>query len=163
MNGVARMMFANPVRHWIHHRAHATALGHDHVHGQRRLALYLAVFAAVRVACWVSCMLIIIAHWLGAGGSFIHAFTDLSSSVLFVTFISFYCNSSSDAANLTAGLAALFAADSHGAAETNRLLLQLDTASIEEDIARLASLQPGEEAEELSQAIRRKMNKDAPR
>ena len=147
-----------PLRGWVHRRA-AAALTHDHVRGQRRVALWLTVFAAVRTAVWLLAMVIIIIHWLGAGGSFIHAFIDVSSTVLFVTFISFYCNASTDAANLTAGLAALFSADSHHATTAVRVALERDTAVIEEDIRRLAALQPGTEAEELAASISDRLSK----
>jgi hypothetical protein len=147
-----------PLRSWVHRRA-SVALTHDHVRGQRRVALWLTVFAAVRTAVWLLAMVIIIVHWLGAGGSFVHAFIDVSSTVLFVTFISFYCNASTDAANLTAGLAALFSADSHHATTAVRVALERDTAVIEEDIRRLAALQPGTEAEELAASISDRLSK----
>jgi hypothetical protein len=147
-----------PLRAWVHRRA-AAALTHDHVRGQRRVALWLTVFAAVRTAVWLLAMVIIIIHWLGAGGSFVHAFIDVSSTVLFVTFISFYCNASTDAANLTAGLAALFSADSHHATTAARAALERDTAAIEEDIRRLAALQPGTEAEDLARSISERLSK----
>lgn len=147
-----------PLRGWVHRRA-AAALTHDHVRGQRRVALWLTVFAAVRTAAWLAAMLVIIVHWLGAGGSFVHGFISVSSTVLFVTFISFYCNASTDAANLTAGLAALFSADSHHATTAVRAALAQDTAAIEQDILRLAALQPGAEAEELAASIRARLAK----
>jgi hypothetical protein len=131
------------------------------VRGQRRVALWLTVFAAVRTAVWLLAMVIIVIHWLGAGGSFVHAFIDVSSTVLFVTFISFYCNASTDAANLTAGLAALFSADSHHATTAVRAALERDTAAIEGDIRRLAALQPGSEAEELARSISDRVSKAA--
>jgi len=148
------------LRNWVHRRASA-ALTHDHVRGQRRVALWLTVFAAVRTAVWLLAMVIIVIHWLGAGGSFVHAFIDVSSTVLFVTFISFYCNASTDAANLTAGLAALFSADSHHATTAVRAALERDTAAIEGDIRRLAALQPGSEAEELARSISDRVSKAA--
>jgi hypothetical protein len=147
-----------PLRSWVHRRG-AAVLTHDHVRGQRRVALWLTVFAAVRTAAWLLAMLVIIIHWLGAGGSFVHGFIDVSSTVLFVTFISFYCNASTDAANLTAGLAALFSADSHHATTAVRAALARDTAAIEGDIRRLAALQPGTEAEELARSISSRLGK----
>ena len=135
----------------LRERAHRGPVTHAHVSSQRRLALWMTVFAAVRTVAWIACMLVICVHWAGAGGAFITAFTSMSSSVLFVTFISFYCNASTDAANLMAGIAALFSADGHAAAiaagESAR-------ADIESDIARLADLEPGPAAAALATAIR---------
>lgn len=150
------------LRAWVHHRSAAAGLGREHVSRQRAAALWLTAFSAVRTLAWLACMLVIVVHWMGAGGSFIHAFTALSSSVLFVTFISFYCNASTDAANFTAGLAALFSADSHGAAEAARLVAERDFAAIEGDIARLADTDPGQEAQELADQIRARI-RAAPR
>jgi hypothetical protein len=137
------------------------ALARGHVHGQRKLALWLTVFAAVRTAAWLAAMLVIVVHWAGGGGTFIHAFISVSSTVLFVTFISFYCNASTDAANLTAGLAALFSADSHSATTETRQLLERDIAAVETDISRLAALQPGDEAEDLARSIRSRLARQA--
>ena len=106
----------NTLRRWVHHRAHNGPVTHAHVSRQRRAALWMTIFAAARTVAWLICMLIILVHYAGIGGSFIHAFIATSSSVLFVTLISFYCNASTDAANLMAGIAALFSADSHAAA-----------------------------------------------
>jgi hypothetical protein len=106
----------NRLRRWVHHRAHHGPQDHAHVSRQRRAALWMTVFAAVRTVAWVICMLLIAAHWLGAGGPFLHWFVSLSSTVLFVTMISFYCNASTDMANFAASLAALFSADSHATA-----------------------------------------------
>jgi UDP-N-acetylmuramyl pentapeptide phosphotransferase/UDP-N-acetylglucosamine-1-phosphate transferase len=144
----------------VHRRATAV-LTHDHVRSQRRVALWLTVFAAVRTVAWLVAMMIIVAHWLGAGGSFVHGFIDVSSTVLFVTFISFYCNASTDAANLTAGLAALFSADSHHATTAARATLERDLAAVEDDILRLAALQPGTEAEDLARSIRARLKAEA--
>jgi hypothetical protein len=139
---------------WIHRRSTIGPLHHGHVANQRKTALWITLFAAIRTFLWIVCMLIIVIHWVGVGGSFIHGFIDVSSTVLFVTFISFYCNASTDAANLTAGLAALFSADSHGSSETNRQLMIQDFSGVEADIARLAELQPGPDALDLATKIR---------
>ena len=145
------------VRSRIHERASRGTQTHAHISKQRRGALWMTVFAGVRTVAWILCMLVIIAHWLGAGGSFIHSFIAVSETVLFVTFISFYCNASTDAANLMAGIAALFSADSHHTAEVTRQAVTVDFQSVEGDIARLADLQPGPEAAALAADIRRKL------
>lgn len=120
--------------------------------------MWLTVFSAVRTFAWILCMLVIVAHWLGAGGPFIRSFITLSGSVVFVTFISFYCNAATDAANLMAGIAALFSADSHHDAEAARMALGTDFGALEADVARLADLQPGDEATALAAQIRRRLN-----
>jgi hypothetical protein len=148
------------VRQWVHNRAHHAAHTRAHVSGQRRLALWLTLFAAARTVLWLVCMLVIVVHWLGGGGSFVHAFIDVSSTVLFVTFISFYCNASTDAANLTAGLAALFSADTHSATIAVREDLTMDLTQIETDIARLADLEPGPEAAALADGIQARLRND---
>ena len=145
------------IRSRIHERASAKSQGHAKISKQRRSALWMTVFAGVRTVAWILCMLVIVVHWLGVGGSFIHSFIAVSETVLFVTFISFYCNASTDAANLMAGIAALFSADSHHTAETVRQAVAIDYRSVESDIARLAELQPGPDAEALAQDIRRKL------
>ena len=68
--------------------------------------------------------------------------------------ISYYCNFSTDLANFTAGLAALFSSDSHAATVAATVSLDADFDTMETDIARLADLQPGAEASELAAGIR---------
>ncbi len=151
----------NSLRQWVRHRAHHGPVTHAHVSRQRRAALWMTIFAAARTVAWLLCMLIILAHYAGAGGPFIHAFIATSSSVLFVTLISFYCNASTDAANLMAGIAALFSADSHAAVLAGDVAVSADFTSLEADIARLAGLQPGDEAEALAAEIRRELGAPA--
>jgi hypothetical protein len=147
----------NPLRRWVHQRARRGPATHARVSGQRRMALWMTMFAAVRTVAWIICMIIILVHYAGVGGSFIHAFIATSSSVLFVTLISFYCNASTDAANLMAGIAALFSADSHAATLAANTAVSSDFTSLESDIARLAALQPGPEADALAGEIRRRL------
>lgn len=147
----------NSLRGWVHHRAHHGPSTRAHVSKQRRAALYTTIFAAVRTFIWIVAMLLIVAIWLGVHDSFFRWFRDLSSSVIFVTFISFYCNASTDAANLTAGMAALFSADSHATVLTADSGLSADLTVLEGDIARLADLQPGPEATALAAQIREQL------
>jgi hypothetical protein len=143
---------------WVNTRAGRHGLdGHVSISSQRRIALWLTVFAAVRTAAWLVCMSFIAAHWMGASGIFIHSFISLSGSVVFVSFISFYCNASTDAANLMAGIAALFSADSHHDSEATRAALGIDFRALESDVLRLALLQPGDEAEALAAEIHAKL------
>ena len=147
----------NTLRQWVHHRAHHGPVSHAHVSRQRRAALWMTIFAAVRTVLWIVCMLLIVAIWCGAHIAFLSWFKGLSSSVIFVTFISFYCNASTDAANLMAGMAALFSADSHAAAIAGNAATSADFTSLESDVARLADLQPGPEATALAGEIRQRL------
>ena len=152
----------NRLSQWVHHRSHHGPSSHAAVSKQRRAALWMTVFAAVRTFAWLVCMLIILVHYAGVGGSFIHAFISTSSSVLFVTLISFYCNASTDAANLMAGMAALFSSDSHAAVIAGNTSMSADFTSLEADVARLADLQPGPQATALAGEIRRKLGGEVP-
>lgn len=146
------------LRAWVHHRATRHGLdGHARIGSQRRTALWMAVFAAARTVAWLLCMLLIAVHWAGVSGAFLTSFIHLSSTVVFVTFISFYCNASTDAANLAASIAALFSADSHHDAEAARAALTADFTWLEDGIARLADLQPGPEALALAGEIRHRL------
>ncbi len=151
------------IRERINRRASARHLhGHVHVSGQRRLALWLTIFSAGRTIGWVLAMLLIGVHYLVVSfhwqePSWLGWFVALSSTVLFVTLISFYCNASTDLANFCASIAALFSADAHHDAESTRYSLTGDVGVIEEDIARLADLQPGPAATELAADIRRRL------
>jgi len=145
------------LRSSIHHRAHLGAMSHKRVSGQRRLALWLTMAAALRTVIWVTAMALIVAHWCGAGGPFLHWFTSLSATVIFVTFISFYCNAATDLAGFTASIAALFSADSHAATITTGQLLQADLDELQADVEHLAGLSPGPEATALSVAIKKKL------
>ena len=106
----------NKLRRWVHHRARHGPSTHAHISKQRRFALWMTVFAGVRVVAWTACMLLIIAYALGVKGSFILGFVRLSSLVLWVSFISYYCNAATDFASFMAGVSALFSADSHATA-----------------------------------------------
>lgn len=145
------------VRTRVHRRAHLGTLTRDHISRQRRAALWLTIFAAARTAAWVVCMALIGVYALGLGGGFIRGFAHLSSLVLWVSLISYYCNASTDAANLMAGIAALFSSDTHAATVAASVSAGADFASLEADIARLADLQPGSEASELAAAIRARL------
>jgi hypothetical protein len=142
------------IREWIHKRARAGPLHHGHVANQRKTALYMTVFSSIRTALWIICMLLIIVIWFGGKDSFLNWFGGLSSKVIFVTFISFYCNAATDFAGTMASMSALFAADSHGSSETNRELMTRDYTEVLSGIARLAELQPGPDASALAAEIR---------
>jgi hypothetical protein len=143
------------LRRRVFRRASAGVLPHDRLARQRELAIWLTAFSAVRTGVWLIAMGLIVAHWAGAGGTFLHWFTGLSGEVVFVTFISFYCNASTDAANLSASLAALFSTDGQAATVAAGGTVTRDLTSVERDIARLAALEPGPEAARLAADIRR--------
>jgi len=142
------------LRSSIHRRAHLGVMSHSAISRQRRTALYLTLFAGVRCMVWLACMAFIGLYELGIGGSFITGFARLSGLILWVSVISYYCNFSTDLANFTAGLAALFSSDSHAATVAATVSLDADFDTMETDIARLADLQPGAEASELAAGIR---------
>ena len=147
----------------IHRRSHLGTLSHERISRQRRAALWLTIFAGARTLAWLVCMAFIGLYELGIGGGFIGGFARLSSLVLWVSVISYYCNASTDLANFTAGLAALFSSDTHAATVAASASFGADFASLEDDIARLADLQPGTEASELSDAIRHRLQVESGR
>jgi hypothetical protein len=150
------------IRSRVFRRSAVRALPHTRIARQRELAIWLTAFSGIRTFVWLVAMGLIVAHWAGAGGAFLHWFTSLSGEVVFVTFISFYCNASTDAANLSASLAALFAADSHVATVTAGREAGEDLAGIEADIARLADMLPGDEAGALAASIRSRLAGNPP-
>ena len=150
---------------WLRARIHHRGLhGHAHISKQRRVALYLTVFAAVRTAIWVTGMLLIgVSLLVGYEHGFLHAFMHLNSTIVWVVFISYYCNASTDAANMAAGISALFSADSHQDSEHTRQTLGVDFAQLERDVAQLAALTPGPEAQSLADEIcQRLTSKETP-
>lgn len=166
MPGVSAGNLVLPERHYrllgrlrrrMHRRAHLGAFTHEHISSQRQATLWLTVFAGVRTLAWIICIGFIGVYSLGLGGSFIRGFAHLSSLVLWVSVISYYCNASTDAANLMAGIAALFSSDSHAAVVATGVSLSVDLGELEADIARLAELAPGQEAAELAESMRAKL------
>lgn len=139
---------------WATRRVHHRGLhGHQHISRQRRTALSLTIFAACRVVVWTLAMLAMGLHFVLPHNSFLTGYYHLCQAVAFVTFISLYCNWSTDLANFGAGVSSLFAADSHHDAEAARTAIGIDFAQVEQDIARLAQLQPGPEATRLASEI----------
>lgn len=116
-----------------------------------RLAREDAVF--VLLAFWIVQLVL----WVGM--MFVVQFVDrrLGQSVLYVTQISHW------ALVEAAATAAIAAGGLIQARKNSRRIsdvhahVSIDTAAIEEDIARLADLQPGPQAEALAGAIRRKL------
>jgi len=145
----------DPVRRWIHERSHVRSLRRSHIATQRRRSLILLLFGFVRIIAWMilgACVSLGLLHIQGFAWAKV-----LSASVPFVALISIYSNWATDVDASTAAFAALVAADSHNAVEASREMLTGDVAAIEEDIARLAAMQPGPAATALAAEIRRKL------
>jgi hypothetical protein len=145
----------DPLRRWIHERSHVRSLRRSHIATQRRRSLLLLLFGIVRIIAWMilgACVILGLAHMQGFGWAKV-----LSESVPFVSMISIYANWATDLDAATAAFAALVAADSHSAVEASREMLSVDVTAIEEDIARLAAMQPGPEAIALAAQIRQKL------
>lgn len=128
--------------------------GHRHHDRARRTALILVITGLCRVACWVT----LIALYL-LGVSFTHT---LFASVAFVALLSLYANGATDFGQVCASLAQLAAGRAHQDAEHARRALGIDLQAVEADIARLASLQPGPDAQTLAAQIRARLTQDTP-
>ena len=125
--------------------------GRGHIDKQRRTALLLIVTGLFRVVCWILLLSMYLLH-LAFG---IFSFTAvLFTSVAFVSCISLYANMATDWGQVAASLAQLTAGDAHHDAEAGRRELGVDTKQVEDDIARLAALQPGPESDKLAAEIR---------
>jgi hypothetical protein len=147
------------IRKWVDDRAHAGPLDLSHAANQRRQSLRLLVFGLVRVAIWTVlglCVLAGIFHVAGFDWARV-----LAESIPFVALISIYANWATDLDAATAAFAALVAADAHATSERNRRLLVTERARIEDDIARLADLDPGPEAQALADAIRTRLDRES--
>jgi hypothetical protein len=135
---------------WVHWRAHHRQLdGQEHIAHQRRAALIRIFTGLSRVIVWLTLILL-----YALGVSFTKS---LFTSVAFVAIISLYANAATDWGQVAASLAQLTAGDAHHDAEAARVAIGVDYAQIEQDIARLALLQPCPEADELAQSIRTKL------
>lgn len=127
--------------------------GHDHVSNQRGAAVKMVIFHSLRVCVWMVAMAGMGLHFVLPHSHLLTSYYHACQAVAFVTFLSLYCNWSTDLSNLTAAVAALFAADSHHDAETARGTVERDAAQLERDIAQLARLRPSPEAEKLANDI----------
>lgn len=138
------------MRQWIYRRIHHRGLhGSRHIDRERRRALILVITGLLRAACWLSLGVLYL-----VGVPFTHA---LFASVAFVALISLYANAATDFGQACASLADLSATDAHHDSERARAKLGHDFEQIDEDIARLAALQPGQEAQTLAAQIRRRL------
>ena len=123
--------------------------GHEHVDKQRLVAVGMIGTGLLRVALWLA---ITVAYV--AGSHTVHAWF---ASVSFVALLSILALLLTDWGQVAASLAQLTAGDAHADAEHNRRALEKDSVElddIERDIARLAELQPGPDAQSLASSIR---------
>lgn len=123
---------------------------HAKVSGQRRTALLMIGTGLFRVGVWT---LLLIAYLLGM--AFAHA---LFASVSFVAILSVLALMLTDWGQVAASLAQLTAGDAHGAAIAVHGQVTLDTEALEHDLAQLAELQPGPDAERLADEIRARLH-----
>lgn len=122
--------------------------GQAHVDKQRRHALLMVRTAQIRVAIW---LVMLIAY------PFSHALQHLYSLTTFVTLLSVGALLLTDWGQYAASSAELAAGDAHHDAEQTRKAVGVDFEQIESDVARLAALQPGPEAEQLAAEIRERL------
>jgi hypothetical protein len=117
----------------------------------------LLVLGVIRIVIWT-----LMAVLIGLGLLHVPGFNwsrALAESLPFVVMISLYANWATDVDAATSAFAALVAADARRASELAREMLERDFGRLEEDVARLAQLSPGPEADELSRAIQRRLIK----
>ena len=122
--------------------------GLAHVDRQRRHALIMVRTAQVRVAIWAAMMI---------AGPFSDALQHTYTSVAFVTYLSLGALLLTDWGQYAASSAELAAGDAHHDSERTRAALAIDTTQLDADIARLAALQPGPDAQRLVQEIRQRI------
>jgi hypothetical protein len=143
----------------IHHRSHISVLYTSHANGQRRLSLWLLSTSMIRVIAWTLLIAFVaagLAHVAGFGWA-----RNLAASIPFVALISLYANWATDLGASFASYAALVASDVHSQVAATGSAIETDIDAIEADIAKLADLQPGTEAAELSESIRARVKKEA--
>ena len=133
----------------VHQRVHRRGLhGHHQISRQRRHALIMVRTAQIRVGIW---LLMLIAY------PFSHALQHLYSLTTFITLLSVGALLLTDWGQYAASSAELAAGDAHHDAEATRATLETDTAQLDGDIARLAALQPGPDAQKLATEIRQRI------
>lgn len=145
----------NGISAWIHKRANVHVRHRSHIVNQRKHSLYLLAFGVVRIIAWTILALLVglgLAHVGGFGWA-----KDLAQSIPFVVMISIYANWATDLDAATAAYAALVAADGHAATMKEGRYSSEDHLAIELDIAKLASLQPGQEAVALAESIKARL------
>ena len=137
---------------WSRHR-HRGPHGHDHIDRQRLVSLLMVVGGGARASFWL--VLIVLA--LCGVGFIVNAFHE----VFWVAILSLYANFATDLSTVAGSWASLVAGDAHHDAEASRRLIRTGVEEVDADIARLAELQPGPEASELAEQIRRRLSKES--
>lgn len=138
------------IRQRLHARAHYRGLhGHQHVAHQRRAALIMIGTGLVRVCVWAAMLLLYVAGVAGV--------RHLYAQVAFVTILSVLALLLTDWGQVAASLAQLSAADAHHDSEATRSALAVDVVQLDSDIAQLAALQPGPDAQRLAAEIRARL------
>jgi hypothetical protein len=140
----------------LHERAYHRGLhGADMINRQRQRALRLAVFSFVRMSAWLLLMVAYALHTVLPQE--FHWTVALFTSVSFVALISLYANAATDYGAGSANLAELTAGDAHKDTEHVRRAVDVDYEQVESDIAELAGLQPGPDAQALAEKIRTRL------
>ena len=135
------------MRGWLHRKAYHRGLhGRKHVGRQRQTALLMIGSGLFRVGVWTVLLVLYLVHAAFARSLF--------ASVAFVAVLSVLALMLTDWGQVAASFAQLAAADSHADAEHNRRTLDIDFAALERDVAALAALEPGPDADRLAADIR---------
>lgn len=128
--------------------------GAKHINRQRLIAQIMIGTALVRVAVWLSLMGLYGAHVTFARHLFI--------SVSFVALLSVLALALTDWGQAAASMAQLTAGDAHHDAESARLEVAVDFGDLEQDLIRLARLNPGPDAERLAATIGARLHPGVP-
>lgn len=119
--------------------------GQEHINRQRLIAQLMIGTALLRVAVWLGLM--------GLYAADVGFARHLFISVSFVALLSVLALALTDWGQAAASMAQLTAGDAHHDAEAARRETAVDFAQLEQDILRLAQLQPGPDADQLASTI----------
>ena len=142
-------------RAWFRHRTRVTGLPPEVINKQRTRSLWLLVTTLIRAAFWLAlifCVSAGLAHVAGFSWA-----RDLSQTIWFVALLSLYANFATDFGAAIAAYAALVASDVHSEVAVTSTALAADLADLDADVAQLAIMNPGREAEELAARVRTKL------
>lgn len=128
--------------------------GRTEIERQRRQAQLMVWTGLGRCGFW---MLLLIGFLLGLILAPFHPIDKLFALVAFTAAISTLSLVETSWGQVAASLAQLSALDAHHDAEATRREQHIDYAAIEGDIARLAALHPGPDAERLEQQIKERL------
>ena len=113
------------------------------------VALLMIGSGLLRVGVWFVLIILYLLH--------IKFARDLYASVSFVALLSVLALLLTDWGQVAASLAQLTAGHAHQDVEHVRREVSVDFSSLEQDVARLAELQPGPECDELVVSIRKRL------